>query len=112
MLAAFLPLEEVINIFGKNLFADPNLTNNLFDLCGINKNKPFECVGTIEEVNIALQHFITTHPENTDVLIESYKEQAAANIPFQSMENYLKQYNSEHFIPKDLTTVIQRKFQV
>jgi UDP-N-acetyl-alpha-D-muramoyl-L-alanyl-L-glutamate epimerase len=110
MLAAFLPLEEVINIFGKNLFTDPNLKNSLFDLCGINENKPFECVGTIEEVNIALQYFITTHPENTDVLIENYKDMAAANIPFQSMENYLKQYNSEHFLPEELKAVIQRKF--
>ncbi|HDQ15917.1 MAG TPA: hypothetical protein ENN45_02545 [Bacteroidetes bacterium] len=109
MLAAFLPLEEVINIFGKNLFADPNLKDNLFDLCGINENKPFECVGTIEEVNIALQHFTKMHPENTDILIESYKEQAAANSPFLPMENYLKQYNSEHFLPEELKAVIQQK---
>jgi hypothetical protein len=112
MLAACLPLEEVIAIFGKNLFTDPKLRKSLFDLCGINDNKPFECVGTIEEVNIALQHFIKTHPGNADTLIESYKDQSIANLPFLSMEEYLKQYNSEHFLPKDLATVIQRKFQV
>ncbi len=110
MLAAFLPLEEVIKIFGKNLFADPNLKNSLFDLCGINENKPFECVGTIEEVNIALQHFIKKHPENKDTLIESYKEKAIGSSSFLDIEKYLKEYNSAHFLPKDLASIIQRKF--
>lgn len=54
ILAPFLPLGSLKEIFGKELFSDNALKDTLDDLCGISDAKPFECVGTIDEVNIAL----------------------------------------------------------
>ena len=53
MLAAFLPKKEVIKIFGKNLFADRELLPTYEELLGIRGFKPFECVGTPEEMAYA-----------------------------------------------------------
>ncbi len=53
-LAAFLPKEEVINIFGRNLFTDESLVILFKQLAGLELMKPFECVGTYEETKLAL----------------------------------------------------------
>jgi len=54
-LAAYLPKDKVLAIFGKNLLNDPNLLSIYQDLLGIGKNKPFECVGTASEVKEAFR---------------------------------------------------------
>ncbi len=53
-LAAFLPKEKVIGIFGENLFAKKELIPLYRELLGLEKIKPFECVGTPEEVKLML----------------------------------------------------------
>ncbi len=54
MLAAFLPKREVIEIFGKNLYADQNLIPLYKDLLGEGTMKPFDCVGTFAEMRAGL----------------------------------------------------------
>jgi len=56
ILSPFLTTTERIGIFGKDLFTDDNLLGILEELSGAAGVKPFECVGTIEEVNMALSH--------------------------------------------------------
>ncbi len=45
----FLKKEQLINIFGKNLFEDKDLLPIMLRLIGKKKFKPFECVGTAKE---------------------------------------------------------------
>ncbi|MDR3313673.1 MAG: hypothetical protein LBS96_04355 [Oscillospiraceae bacterium] len=54
MLAPFLPQGELAAIFGRNLWEDPALEEELFGLLGLQTAKPFECVGTVEEARAAL----------------------------------------------------------
>jgi hypothetical protein len=54
-LAGFLPKSEVIRIFEKNLFLNQNLIPTYKELLGIERHKPFECVGTPEESKTALR---------------------------------------------------------
>ncbi len=53
-LAAFLPKKEVLDIFGKNLLEDESLIPLFEELIGVRNFKPFECVGTPQEVREAL----------------------------------------------------------
>jgi hypothetical protein len=53
MLAAFLPRETVVGIFKKDLFADDGLQHVYAELLGIRDFKPFDCVGTPDEVKTA-----------------------------------------------------------
>jgi hypothetical protein len=55
MMRAFLPAEEVNEVFGRNLFADETLLPLFRELLGIEGCKPFECVGTNEEMAVALK---------------------------------------------------------
>ncbi len=54
LFSPFLPREKLIDLFGGNLFANPELTKTFEELLGIAGNKPFECVGEIAEVRQAL----------------------------------------------------------
>lgn len=53
LLAAFLDKETLLQIFGKNLFADEDLIPLFEELLGLRDIKPFECVGTPQEMEVA-----------------------------------------------------------
>jgi hypothetical protein len=54
MLSAWLDEEALVNIFGENLLRKPELANIFEALRNPDHDKPFECVGTREEVNRSL----------------------------------------------------------
>jgi alkanesulfonate monooxygenase SsuD/methylene tetrahydromethanopterin reductase-like flavin-dependent oxidoreductase (luciferase family) len=72
-LAAFLEKSEVIDIFGKNLFEEKNLLPLFEELIGVRNFKPFECVGTPEEVREALGKIMRKGEFNETFLIKHYK---------------------------------------
>ena len=55
IMSPFIPEKELVDIFGKNLLNDNELLPILKQLKGDTEVKPFECVGTIEEVNACLE---------------------------------------------------------
>lgn len=55
LFAAYLPKKEVIEMFGKNMVEDPSLIGLFRDLVGRGGIKPFECVGTFEEAQLAVK---------------------------------------------------------
>ncbi len=55
LFAAYLPKETLLQIFGKNLFADVSLIPLYEELLGLRGCKPFECVGPPEEVREAFR---------------------------------------------------------
>ena len=58
LLSAYIDEKTVISIFGQNLFDNPELLLTYKDLAGLGNHKPFDCVGTFEEVNLALKTVI------------------------------------------------------
>ncbi|CAE7585331.1 murL [Symbiodinium natans] len=57
LLAAWVSPGDVATYFGKNLFESPKLLHNFHSLLGISRKravKPFECVGTPDEVMLSL----------------------------------------------------------
>lgn len=55
LFAAYLPAEQVISLFGKNMLEDPELGSTFRDLTGRGGLKPFECVGTFKESQMAMK---------------------------------------------------------
>ncbi len=54
MLSAFLDRQQLLAIFGRDMLDDPQMQDLFEQLTGIQDNKPFECVGTRDEVNTAI----------------------------------------------------------
>ena len=74
MLSPFIENEKVNRIFGKNLFADESLIPFLDELTGVADEKPFECVGTIDEVNFALHKTLERYIGPLPALLKYYQE--------------------------------------
>lgn len=55
ILGAFLPKNQLIKIFGKNILDDEKMISLYKDLRGEGKMKPFDCVGTFEETKKAFK---------------------------------------------------------
>jgi hypothetical protein len=54
VLAPFLPRERLVGIFGADLLDDDAQLDGFRELLGLTGFKPFECVGEIEESQVAL----------------------------------------------------------
>lgn len=53
VLSPFIPKDELVGIFGKNLYEDERLVPMFADILGFGGMKPFDCVGTFEESRAA-----------------------------------------------------------
>lgn len=54
ILSPFLTRQEIRDIFGKDMLDDESFTEYFLELIGKSEHKPFECVGSIDEVNLAV----------------------------------------------------------
>lgn len=94
MLAPYLSEKDLNAIFGENLFQKSGLASTLDQLTGVAENKPFECVGTINEVNAALHESIRQRTcEKLPGLLEYYKKQAH---PANAENNFIMLLNDFH----------------
>jgi len=109
LLSPYLYSEKLIAIFKTDLFEKKELKNTFLDLLGFGKNKPFDCVGTYEEVNYAISKTILKlNKENKKLpyLLEFYKQ----NYPLiQDKELLETQYNEEHSLPKEFEQILERR---
>lgn len=60
ILSPFIDDATMQHIFGEDLLDKPSLQQYFDELCGIAEVKPFECVGTIDEVNRAMSMIAPT----------------------------------------------------
>lgn len=112
MLSSFLHETEIIEIFGCNLFDDEYLLDTLEALSGIAPEKPFECVGTLEEVNVALCHAIQaieSRKEPLPALLAHYRRSSMFEAyRLKNIEDYLGAFNEEHFVPDKYVNLLNR----
>lgn len=107
-LAAFIPRGALIKIFGKNLYQDKKLLNLFLELWGEKKIKPFDCVGTPEEVLCASYAALSTKKYNNDSIIKYFESNI---LPGQKnmagrFKKALRQ-SREHNIPAEFMKIIK-----
>ncbi len=108
MLSAFLPQQRMEKIFGKNLFRDTALKNIMNQLDGEVEVKPFECVGTPEEVNAALGYFSGSQKEAVKFPLIQNIEDQEENRKADSFRKLLHHLNREHFLPENFLKIIKK----
>lgn len=76
ILSPFIKPEVLNRIFGKQMLDDPSLQLYFDQLTGRQSTKPFECVGTIDEVNTALAMTIERYYSNCQLpyLLKNYSK--------------------------------------
>ena len=91
ILSPFLSKEKLTAIFGKDLMADASLQPIFEELNGTAAVKPFECVGTVEEVRACIEAV----GGNRDGVYE-----------------ILRRFNEENFLPERFVDILKSKLYV
>ena len=111
ILSPFLPQEKLESVFGKNLLKDPDLWPLLRQLSGMTSSKPFDCIGTVDEVNAALQMTISRLPETgLPELLKLYKDsEMYSQYRNFNADTLLQTFNENNFLPKEFETLLRSK---
>jgi UDP-N-acetyl-alpha-D-muramoyl-L-alanyl-L-glutamate epimerase len=106
ILSPFLESEKLTRIFNKNLFSDPDLKMILDELTGLSQIKPFECVGTVDEVNFALCKTIEQYKKPLPYLLNYYLSTPQYQI-YRISEQDFSVLNKEHFLSEKLFSLLK-----
>lgn len=91
ILSPFLSREKLTAVFGKDLMAGESLRPIFEELNGTAPVKPFECVGTVEEVRACVE---------------------AVNGSRNKVNEILARFNNEHFLPEKLEQILKSRLNV
>lgn len=105
LMAPFIPSKQQHLIFGKAMLDDSSLKSFFDELRGKTESKPFECVGTIDEVEWSLQHAQKEYFE------ESLLEESGISPALPDM-SALKAWNKEHFLKKEFEEVLKESLGI
>lgn len=107
MLSSFLPKDDVIGIFGQNLFADGSLIPLYQKLLGIKDIKPFDCVGTFEEVAVAFYLVYEKGEFKDEPVIKMFERLVLPGMKDVSkLKNHLLEIGNEDSLPKEFMNIL------
>lgn len=112
ILSPFLSTNELVEIFGENLL-DKGSLQEIFDgLVGFSDVKPFECIGTKEEINTALLKTydnMKNTQEQLPFLLKYYAEKTQ-EIQKDNFDVLIKEFNSKNNIPQKFMPYVKEMY--
>ena len=123
ILFPFVGKENMIKIFGQDLFENSDMKEMFHDLVDETRVKPFECVGTYSEVNLALRmslyqydvESIEEFPILLQEYITTYSDDGFDELEvLESSEELIKideENNNLDKVPSEFFDVIKREFE-
>lgn len=108
MLRPRITKEQTTQIFGKELYEDASLEQLFKELLGISGIKPFECVGTNEEMILAMRKFHQKTAEKRPIikLFESEILPRMSQSDFIALEKKLTKIYDEDNIPHEIKKLL------
>jgi len=103
ILSPFLYKDELVSIFGEDLFNKEELLETFLELLGRGEHKPFECVGTIDEMNYAINETINNLDGELPFLLKYFKD----NNLNMNVSNPLMEYNNIHNLPQHFESIVK-----
>lgn len=110
ILSPFLSVNEISEIIGKNMFEDKEMLETFKKLIGLVNEKPFECVGSREEVNFAVSAAVNrllSSDEKLPFLFDFYKN-TDLFTEYSSRKNPLYEYyNEKNNLPEEFDKIMR-----
>lgn len=103
ILSPFIEREKLFAIFDKDMLDDLSLKNIFNELTGLSDVKPFECVGTPDEVITAIGKYIKNNNDKS-LLLADNKIHNTAELDFN---NLISEYNTEHLLPEEFESILK-----
>ena len=109
ILSPYLYKEKLLKIFGEDMFEKQELLTTFIELTGHGDTKPFDCVGTFEEVNYAISKTIQnieSSGNDLPYLLEYYKN----HFDLIKLNNDLtKKYNNENNLNEEQNNILRKE---
>ncbi len=105
LLSAFLDDETLVKIFGCNMLEKAELADMFDGLVLDGEDKPFECVGTRDEIRLSLEMAFRMRGAQSPALLRryvGYREIGGFNIP-----DLTKFYDDENFVPDEFIYLLK-----
>ena len=114
ILSPFIKPDELAKIYGNNLLDEKELKLYFDELTGIADVKPFECVGTVDEVNAALCLAMPQYDgQELPFLLKYFKESKLfAQCNSVDKEQLLKHIENEHFLEEEFQSILFEKLAI
>ena len=105
ILSPFLKPGILTGIFGKNLLEDAGLEDIFDQLTGKQEVKPFECIGTVDEVNLAMDMAVKMYGDNDmPYLVRLHRQRRG---PRDESRGYSPALAGGHFLPVKYITLLE-----
>lgn len=107
ILSPYLYPDRLIFIFHKDLFTDESLLTTFKELIGHGENKPFDCVGTFEEVNFAVSLTIQNLQQigqDLPYLLQYYLDHYGL---VDTSSDLTARYNTENFLTLEQNNLLR-----
>lgn len=116
ILSPFLSPSKLRMIFGKYLLDDEKMKEYFIELIGQSEHKPFECVGSIDEVNLAVSLAIEKYEANDmplPLLFREYKDRGLYHPEDIERINreYCGAYNEENLLPEEFRSILTKEME-
>jgi len=111
ILSPFLKSREVMDIFGRNMLDDWGMKETMDQLIGIQEEKPFECVGSRDEINSAIVLTIRKLEDAGEALprlLSYYKTTDLYRIYEAGGDRYSSYYDGNNLVPDDLARLVRK----
>lgn len=112
ILSPFLSHRRLTEIFGTDMLNDTEMREHFEKLTGIQSEKPFECVGSRDEVNAAICLTIERMERDGEPLPELlawYRRQPVYECSFAHRHDYDRYYDGAHLLPPQFLRILSKE---
>ena len=112
ILSPFMEQERLKEIFGADMLNDTSMLETMKQLIGVSPEKPFECVGSRDEINTAICLTIEKLEQKGQPLpklLEYYKSEGFYEKNKGNEKKYFDFYDKEHLLPEEFDEILKRE---
>ncbi len=110
IMSPFISPEKLEEIFGSNLFEKEGLRDDFAKLIGLTPEKPFECVGSRDEINTALCQAVKRY-EKLPLLLDFYTSTDLYKTYCNRENPYVNYYETKNLLPKKFDELLKRSLE-
>ena len=116
ILSPFLSHAELTEIFGRDLLNDTSMEKYFIELIGKSEHKPFECVGSIDEVNLAVSLAIRKYLDENQELPFLFVKYMDMGLYFPDTvdshnEKICKGFSENNLLPDDFKNILIQEME-
>lgn len=106
ILSPYLSSDALSTIFGKDLGADMSLLEDFKKLSGLLPEKPFECVGTVDEIRQSIAYAFRNGHQDNELYLYFMKNMPDGFVPSHNISHKL---SPSHNVPAEFLVILKKR---